>query len=185
MADETQTLEQQIASFEKTWNYDASYTRHLLRAGPDVLRKFQQLTTIVDPHAAPQEVIFAAQTLAVLDGDCEPCLQLGVNMALASGISADTVRAVLRGDERAMSEDVRLAYRFSRASLAKDVAGLDPLRREVLDRWGDKGLTAIALAITVARMVPTLKYPLGYGRRCEKVAVKGETIALRDRPAAA
>lgn len=185
MTDETQTLEQQIAGFEKTWKYDASYMRHLLRAGPDVLKKFQGMTTIVDPKAAPREVIFTVQSLAVLDGDCEPCLQLGVDIALASGVGADVVRAVLTGDEPAMSEEVRLAYRFARASLAKDVAGLEPLRREVLERWGDKGLTAIALAITVGRMYPTLKYPLGYGHHCEKVTVKGETIPLRRHAAAA
>lgn len=185
MSDETQTLEQQIDGFEKAWRYDASYMRNLLRAGPEVLRKFQGMTTIVDPRAAPKEVLFTAQTAAVMDGDCEPCLQLGLDIALASGIDPGLARAVVTGDEAAMPDDVRLAYRFSRASLARDAAGLEPYRREILARWGDQGLTAVALAITVGRMYPTLKYPLGYGHPITGVTVRGELVPLRRGAAAA
>ena len=106
MTPDSERLERQIAGFEKAWNYDASYMRDLLRAGPEVLIKFQGLTSIVDAKAAPADVLFAAQTLGVLDGDCEPCVQVGVDIALASGVDAATVRAVLTGDEAAMSEDV-------------------------------------------------------------------------------
>lgn len=185
MTDEPQALEQQIESFEKAWRYDASYMRHLLRAGPEVLKKFQGMMSIVDAHAAPKEVLFAVQTVAVMDGDCEPCLQLGVDIALASRIDLGLIRAVLTGDEAAMTDEVRLAYRFARASLAKDVAGMEPYRREILERWGDRGLTAIALAITVGRMYPTLKYPLGYGHPCVSVKVRGEVVPLRRDPVAA
>jgi hypothetical protein len=185
MTPDSERLERQIAGFEKAWNYDASYMRDLLRAGPEVLIKFQGLTSIVDARAAPRDVLFAAQTLGVLDGDCEPCVQVGVDIALASGVDAATVRAVLTGDEAAMSEDVRLACRFARASLAKDVAGLEPHRREILARWGDRGLTAVALSIMVGRMYPTLKYPLGYGHPCVSVTVAGEVVPLQRTPLAA
>ena len=179
MTDETQALERQIEAFEQTWNYDASYMRDLLRAGPNVLRKFQGMMSIVDARAAPQDVLFTAQALAVLDGDCEPCLQVGVDIALASGVDPGLVRAVLMGDEASLTDDARLAYRFARASLARDAAGLEPYRRQVLARWGEKGLAAVALAITLGRMYPTLKYPLGYGHPCRKVTVAGELIRLR------
>ena len=176
---ETERLERQIAGFEKAWSYDASYMRNLLRAGPEVLIKFQGLASIVDAKAAPREALFAAQALGVLDGDCEPCVQVGVDIALAGGLEVGVVRAILTGDEAAMGEDARLAYRFARASLAKDVAGLEPYRREILARWGDGGLTAVALSIMVGRMYPTLKYPLGYGHPCVSVTVAGEVVPLR------
>lgn len=185
MTPDADRLERQIAGFEKAWSYDASYMRDLLRAGPEVLVKFQGLTSIVDTRAAPRDVLFTAQTLGVLDGDCEPCVQVGVDIALASGVEAATVRAVLTGDEGAMDEDVRLAFRFARASLARDVAGLEPHRRAILARWGEKGLTAVALSIMVGRMYPTLKYPLGYGHPCASVTVAGEVVPLRKAPLAA
>jgi hypothetical protein len=49
----------------------------------------------------------------------------------------------------------------------------DPLREEIVRRWGEKGLAAIALQLTAARMYPTLKYALGYGKACSKVVVAG------------
>lgn len=185
MTEEIERMERQIGGFEKAWNYNAAYMRDLLAAGPEVLRKFQGMMSIVDVHAAPKEAIFVAQTMGVLDGDCEPCVQLGIDMALAGGLDPTLVRAVLTGNEASMSEDARLAFRFARASLARDVAGLEPHRREILTRWGQKGLTAVALSITVGRMYPTLKYPLGYGHPCVSVTVAGEVVPLRPRAAAA
>jgi hypothetical protein len=185
MTDEIERLERQIAGFEKAWDYDASYMRDLLGAGPEVLRKFQGMMSIVDVHAAPKEALFTAQTLGVLDGDCEPCVQVGVDIALAGGLEPTLIRAVLTGDEAVMSDTVRLVWRFARASLARDAVGLEPYRREILARWGGKGLTAIALSIAVGRMYPTLKYPLGYGHPCRKVTVAGEVVALGGEAAAA
>jgi len=73
-----------------------------------------------------------------------------------------------------MGPDASLAYRFARASLARDLEATDPLRDEIVRRWGDRGLVAIGLALTTARMYPTLKYALGYGKTCSRVLVKGE-----------
>jgi hypothetical protein len=73
-----------------------------------------------------------------------------------------------------MGEAAALAYRFAQASLDRDMASADPLRDEIVRRWGDRGLVAIALTITTARMYPTLKYALGYGKTCSKVTVMGE-----------
>ena len=41
-----------------------------------------------------------------------------------------------------------------------------------------KGLAAIALALTTARMYPTLKYALGHGKACSKVSVAGEPMPV-------
>lgn len=185
MTQQTERLERQIAGFEKAWSYDASYMRDLLRAGPAVLEKFQGMMSIVDMTAAPAEVLFVAQTLGVLDGDCEPCVQLGVDIGIAHGLEPAFVRAVLTGDQAALNDDARLAYRFALASLARDAAGLEPHRREIVARWGEKGLTAVALSIMVGRMYPTLKYPLGYGHPCVSVTVAGEVVPLRRRALAA
>ena len=44
-----------------------------------------------------------------------------------------------------MGETAALAYRFARASLARDMEASDPLRDEIVRRWGDKALVAISL----------------------------------------
>ena len=78
-----------------------------------------------------------------------------------------------------MGEAAALAYRFARASLARDMAAADPLRDEIVRRWGQKGLVALALALTTARMYPTLKYALGHGKTCSRVMVAGEPAPVR------
>jgi hypothetical protein len=76
-----------------------------------------------------------------------------------------------------MGETASLAYRFAQASLARDMEACDPLRDEIVRRWGDAALVAISLTLMQARMYPTLKYALGYGKACSRVKVGGETVA--------
>ena len=45
----------------------------------------------------------------------------------------------------------------------------DPLRDEIVRRWGQKALVAVSLAIVTGRMYPTLKYALGHGKTCQRI----------------
>ena len=58
--------------------------------------------------------------------------------------------------------------------MARGMETADPLRDEIVRRWGEKGLLAVSLAITTGRMYPTVKYALGYGKACSRVTVAGE-----------
>lgn len=166
-------LNRQIDRLERQWGYDASYMRAVLNANPATFLKFGFVTGLVDRKAAPAEALAAAGVVATLVEDCGPCTQIGVDMAAAGGVKHDVLRAILAGDEAAMGETAALAYRFARASLARDMETCDPLRDEIVRRWGEAGLLAISMSITTGRMYPTLKYALGYGKACSKVVVAG------------
>lgn len=171
-------LSRQIDGFERTWNYDASYMRLMLRASPASFLKFGFVTGLVDRRAAPAEALAAAGIVGTLAEDCGPCTQIGTDIAASQGVKPAVLKAILAGDEASMGEAAALAYRFAKASLARDMETADPLRDEIVRRWGEKGLNAIALALTTARMYPTLKYALGYGKACSKVVVAGEPTAV-------
>ncbi|WP_374571902.1 hypothetical protein [Phenylobacterium sp.] len=175
-------LKSKLQTFEKTWNYDASYQRFLVDAAPVSAVKFGVAATMVDRAAAPAEALAAAGIVGTLAEDCGPCTQIGVDMAAAGGVKPQVLRAILKGEVEAMGEDAALAYRFAKASLARDMETADPLRDEIVRRWGDKGLAAVALSITTARMYPTLKYALGYGKACSRVMVEGAPAPLGLRP---
>lgn len=96
-------------------------------------------------------------------------------MALAGGVPAETLRAIVSGDEASMGPDAALAWRFARSVLARDIERADPLREEILRHWGKGALVDIGLRLTTARTYPTLKYVLGYGRACSRVMVGGQT----------
>lgn len=166
-------LARQIDKMERLWGYDATYMRRVLAASPATFLKFGFVPALVDRKAAPAEALAAAGLVGTLAEDCGPCTQIGVDMATAGGARPEVLRAILAGDEAAMGEAAALAWRFARASLARDMATCDPLRDEIASRWGERGLLAISMALMTARTYPTLKYALGYGKACSKVTVAG------------
>ncbi len=166
-------LSRQIDKMERQWGYDASYMRFVLAASPASFLRFGVLPGLVDRTAAPGAALAAAGIAGTLAEDCGPCTQIGVDVAAAGGVAPQVLRAILAGDVAAMGPDAALAWRFACASLARDMEAADPIRDEIVRRWGDKGLVAIGMAITTARMYPTLKYALGYGKACSKVVVAG------------
>ena len=172
-----------LDGFERTWGYDASYMRALLAASTGSFFKFTFVTRLADHKAAPAEAMAAAGIVGTLAGDCGPCVQISADMAAAGGVAPDVLRAILTGDEAGMGETAALVWRFARASLARDMEACDPLRDEIVSRWGHAGLTAISLQLTTARMYPTLKCALGYGKTCSKVVVAG--VAAVAQPALA
>ena len=171
-----------IRPFERAFSYDASYMRALLAARPASFLKFSVLTGLVERRDAPAEALAAAGIVATLREDCGPCTQIGVDIAVKGGVDRAVLRAILAGDEAGMGETAALAYRFAKASLDRDMELADPLRDEIVRRWGEKALVAIALTITTGRMYPTLKYALGYGKTCSRVTVAGEAAPF-ERPA--
>jgi hypothetical protein len=166
-------LSRVVTGFEKTWNYDATYMRELLDAGSGRFLRFMMIPALGRGDAAPAAALAAAGIAGTLSEDCGPCTQIGVDMATKGGVKPEVLRAILSGDQTAMGPDASLAYRFASASLARDMERADPLREEIVRRWGKKGLVDIGLAIMTARMYPTLKYALGHGKACSRVVVAG------------
>jgi hypothetical protein len=171
-------LSRQLGKMERQFNYDASYMRQMLNVSPATFLKFGFVTQLVDRQAAPGEILAAAGIAATLVEDCGPCTQIGVDMATAHGVDPAVLRAILAGDEAGMGEVAALGWRFAHASMARDMEAADPLRDEIVRRWGDRGLLAVSLAITTSRMYPTLKYALGYGKACSRVTVAGQPTAV-------
>lgn len=169
-----------IGRFEKRYDYDAGYIRDLLAASPRALQAFQGVRTLSSfQQGAPPAALAAAALVGTLAEDCGPCVQISVKIAEENHVPDAVLRGILTGDQALMGAEASLAYRFARASLSRDLEGSDALRDEVLQRWGPKGLAAIALAIASARVYPTIKYAMGHGKTCSRVEVAGEAVAVR------
>ena len=168
-------LRRQIAKFERTWNYDASYLRDVLDADARALLTFGKVTGLGTYRKdAPPAVYKAAGIVAVMSEDCGPCTQLVIDMAQREGVDPAILRAVVARDLTALPFEVALAVRFAEASL-RHAPEADDLREEVVRRFGKRGLVSLAFAMTAARLYPTLKYALGHGQACTRVTVGGES----------
>jgi hypothetical protein len=168
-------LRRQIAAFERTWGYDASYIREVIDADPRAFMIFGKTIGVgqyrKDIPAAPHH---AAGIVAVMAEDCGPCTQLAITMAERDGVDPAILRAVVARDFAAMPYEVALAARFAELTL-RHAPQADDLREEVVRLWGKRGLISLAFAITAARLFPTVKYALGHGRSCTRLTIAGET----------
>jgi hypothetical protein len=167
-------LRRQLAAFERTWNYDASYMYEVLNADPRALWTFSKVIGVGQYHKnVPLDAYHAAGIVGTMTEDCGPCTQLSIDMAERAGVNPATLRAVVARDFAAMPANTALAVRYAEATL-RHAPEADELRREIEHRWGKRGLISLAFAITAARIFPTVKYALGHGQACMRVTIGGE-----------
>ena len=171
-------LHRQIAAFERAWNYDASYIHELIDIDPRAVLAFGKLQAFSRYRkGVPPAVYSAAGIVAVMAEDCGPCTQLGIQMAEKNGVDPAVLRAVVTRDFKAMPAEVALAVRFAEAAL-RHAPEADALREEIEVRFGKQGLVALSFAMLSARMYPTLKYALGHGHACTRLAIGGEKVPV-------
>src|SRR5215475_10003768 len=178
-------LRRQLANFERTWNYDASYIRQMIDADPWAMMVFGKVQGLSRYRKdLPLAAYCAAGLIAVMAEDCGPCTQLGIDMAQREGVDPAILRAIVARDYPAMPLEVALAVRFTEATL-RHAPEADDLREEVLRRWGKRGLISLAFSMLSARVYPTLKYALCHGRACTRLVIGGEASpVLRELSAA-
>lgn len=166
-------LHRQIAAFEKSFDYDMGYAHEMLETSRPAFWRFFRFTGMSrHAEAVAPEALYAAKLATTLREDCGPCTQLVTTVAEREGVAPEVLRAILEGDAARMGADALLGYHFARATLAHDPEA-DPLREQVIARWGRKAMVTLALAIASARVYPTVKYAMGHGKTCVRVRVGG------------
>ena len=172
-------IHRKLSAFEREHNYDAGYMHQVLDTDVGGFMKFSRAVDLGKYRKdVPRDVWVGASLTSSIAADCGPCTQLGVGFALAAGVSAGTVAAIVGGDEAAMPRDVALGVRFARAVLARDAAA-DELREQIERRWGRRAVLSLAYGIMASQMYPALKYALGHGKACTRVMVAGQPVAPR------
>jgi hypothetical protein len=171
-----------IDAFERSFDSDMTYAREIVAADPEALLKLEQVRGVARYRKdVPADVYFATKLVAVLSEDCGPCTQLVVTMALRAGVEPQVLSNILAGNDSALSEPVLLAVQYTRATLARDAAA-DPLREQLKQRYGARGIVSLAFALVSSRLYPMLKYALGHGQVCRRVVVGEQTVAVTRAP---
>lgn len=169
-----------IDAFERGFDYDMSYSRAILSASTRGFRRFAALFDLAKHReGVPVEVWYAAKWVAVQSEDCGPCQQLLVTMATREGVSPKVIRALWQNDAQALGPELTLVVRWARAFTSPDPAHhatLDDDREALRQRYGDAGLTSLALAMAATRSFPFVKRALGYGHTCQRVQLDGQWL---------
>lgn len=105
-----------------------------------------------------------ARVTATFAEDCGTCAQIAITLARRDGVPADLLRAVIAGDDAALTPELRNLYLYTRAVAARedDASLRDALRAH----YGPDALIELALAIATSRLIPTLKRALGHATSC-------------------
>lgn len=167
-----------IKRFGLRYDYDTSYMSHVANTSTSAGVRLS-LLSLYSQFRGPQmaQNVWAGAMLgSTQEGDCGPCVQLIVDMALESGVPADQIASCLQGEAKAAG-DVGLGFRFSHAAIA-NAPELEDLREEIEARFGASAVVAASFAASSGRLYPVLKRGLGFGQTCSLVAVEDEAIQV-------
>lgn len=169
-------LGKMLLAFKRRYDYDVGYQQEILRADLGAFLKFMGVQTM-SAHVGglPVEPLYAARIRTIIWDDCGPCTQLVVNMALEAKLDPVLVRALIDRDFPNLPANIALVVRFTELVLRHEPEA-EELREQIRALWGDKGLIAIAFAISSYRVYPSLKYALGYGKSCSRVQVNDSLL---------
>lgn len=167
-------IKNRLDAFARQFSYDMGYAHHILDTGMKPFRAFSGLFTLAAyrDRQLPLAPWFAAKWVAVQSEGCGPCQQLTLNMAQQEGMPASLIKAIKLGDEQGMGPDAALAYRWARAVISPETAPEDThegeqLRQQIKDKWGERGLISLTLAMAGARSFPMIKRALGHNTVCQ------------------
>ena len=174
-------LKKSYQRFAARYDYDPGYMFYVTDTSTSAgirlsfLPLFSQYSGPVDAR----DVWAGAVLGSTLDGDCGPCVQLVLDMAVEAGIPPDHLTLCLEG-QPAEAGDVGLGFRFAQAAIA-DEPHLEELRAEIEHRFGPTAVIAASFAASSGRVYPVMKRGLGFGGTCSQAVIGGEMIRIAHR----
>jgi hypothetical protein len=165
-----------IRRMEAHYGYDATYMHEMLDSTMTGFRRFMKIQSGGTWRGdAPADAWWAAGLAGALLEDCGPCVQIGTDMAVESGMDANIIKALLSGTPT--DATAQLGFDYGRALLLH-ADNLDQLGETIESRWGKPVLIALTLRAMTTRNFPILKRALGHAKTCQRVRVAGADITV-------
>ena len=164
--------------FGAQFNYDVGYMHDVINVSASAgmrLAAFPMVAGYRGPAEAGN-VIVGAAFASVLDGDCGPCAQLVVDMAVQHGADANALKLCAEG-RAADARDVGLGFRFAQAAIT-DSLETEELRQEINHLYGEKAVVAASFAAATGRFYPVFKRGLGHGEVCQRVKFDAGDVVM-------
>lgn len=160
-------------AFGKSYDYDVTYMldviNHSTGAGMR-LSAFPLFSQYRGPKAA-QQIWVGAIFASTLEGDCGPCAQLVVDMAIEAGADPADLKLCFEGDPHRAGH-VGLGFRFAMAAILGKLE-VDALQAEIEGKFGRRAVIAASFAAATGRFYPVFKRGLGYGHACHRLEFDG------------
>ncbi|MBL4671191.1 MAG: hypothetical protein JKX81_02935 [Arenicella sp.] len=162
-------LHKMISGFESKYDYDASYMHEINDISSAATFRLMLLSGMTNFQGPEKSIWGGAALAATLHGDCGPCAQLIIDRLLEQGLDADQLAACISQDWP-VAMATGLGYRFARATLDNE-SGLDALRSEIREKYGEAALIAASFATVSYPAYPLLKRALGTAESCQSLKI--------------
>lgn len=156
-------------AFGRSYDYDVSYMLDVIDTSTGAgarLSAFPLISQYRGPKAAAP-VWVGAIFASTLEGDCGPCAQLVVDMAIKAGADPAALKHCFDGDPN-LAGDVGLGFRFAMAAIRGDLE-TDELQARIEQKYGRRAVVAASFAAGAGRFYPVFKRGLGYGHACRQL----------------
>ena len=159
-------LRKAFAAFGRKYDYNTTYLQEVSTIYPAKAWRYLLLTPYsLHRSSASKESYFAAKIASAHIADCGPCTNLCIEMALEAGIDRQELNSIILGNEKSMSPDILMGYKYAHAIHANSPA-LDNLIHEIEIQYGKKGLWDLSTAVAMGDFYPKLKRGLGEAKSC-------------------
>lgn len=165
-------------AMQTQYDYDSTYLREVAAISSGGALRIGALLPLLSGYRAgcPVDLWAGTAVASTREGDCGPCLQLVIDMAIERGANALHLRTVLEGNPEAAGM-TGLGYRFGLAAIS-DSEELETLRSEIRERFSDKAVVSLSITAATGRAWPVIKRGLGHGHACRAVEIDREKVGL-------
>ena len=164
-------VQRQLNATEKKLGVSVEYLRHIARVSlPDLFRVRRISQLLAKRSAIPPAPFHVARLVATIAEDCGECVQIEVNLAREDGVPKNVLQCVVEMRPSDLPEELGDVYLFAEC-VVQGSGDAETLRGKMRQRYGERGVVELALAISLARNFPTIKRGLGYATTCNLKAI--------------
>ena len=165
----TRLIESRISAEERWLGEKLDYLKYMLRTSRPAFFKYMGVLPMANHRRALSvEAYHIAAILASMAEGCGNCVQIEINMARAAAVDEATLRAAVAQCPEDLDDTLQDVYEFTSAVLS-DGAQQEPLRRRIVEHFGDRGLVELSMKIAASRLFPMMTRTLGFSSHCPEI----------------
>ena len=153
-----------ISAAENRLGVRLDYVRRIARLNTPLLLRYNRIFRILDPRKhLPADAYHTARLRAAMAADCGTCVEAEINLALQSGLTKEFLRSVMKGQSNSAAISAIIALTDA---VIRDCTDDGTARQTICDVYGEMALTELALVITQASALPSIKRTMGFATTC-------------------
>lgn len=166
-------INNRLDAAERQLGAPVDYLREMARDARGAFYKFAKFPAIAGYRKKlPKEAMAVGSLVASRSADCGTCVQIGVNLARAEGVSPEIIRAVLDRRPEALTPPLADIYHFASSVVDEVPADEAALRARIIERFGKEAFVELAMALATTRVFPHLKRAMGHAISCSRIEIR-------------